>query len=99
MFIKDKVLFNFNLHLENVVFGYFNYGNNEVFVILFILLVKFHIHKCKFSNKNPVLQCFIKSWKITCVLFNIVLIERQLKQSVCVLYLKLFEYCKGHACL
>ncbi len=61
MFIKEKVLFHFNLHL--VVFGYFNYDNvnNEAFVInLFILLVKFHIHNSKFSNKMP---CFTVVYK------------------------------------
>uniref|UniRef100_A0A672KZU7 Insulin gene enhancer protein ISL-2A-like n=2 Tax=Sinocyclocheilus grahami TaxID=75366 RepID=A0A672KZU7_SINGR len=83
MFIKEKVLFNFNLHFENVVFGYFKYDNvdNEVFVInLFILLVKFHIHKCTFSNKNPCFTVFFKelenclSWQLLCTdhheLFN-----------------------------
>jgi len=55
MFIKDKVLFNLVLHFENVIFGYLKYDNSvEDFVIKqLILLVKFHIHKCKFSKKKP----------------------------------------------
>jgi len=51
MFIKDKVLFNFVLHFENVIFGYLKYDNSvikEAFVInLIIVLLKFSIHKCK----------------------------------------------------
>ncbi len=43
MFIKEQVLFHFNY--DNV--------NNEAFVINLLILVKFHIHKCKFSNKKP----------------------------------------------
>jgi len=32
----------------------------EAFVInLLILLVKFHIHKCKFSNKKPLFSVFL----------------------------------------
>ncbi len=56
MFIKENVLFNFNLQCENVISGYFNLDNlnNEALVInLLILFVRFHIHKCKFSNKKP----------------------------------------------
>ncbi len=63
MFIKEKGTFNFNLHYENVFFGYFNFDNlnNEAFVInLLILFVKFHIHKCKFSNKK---HCFTVVYK------------------------------------
>ncbi len=63
MFIKEKGTFNFNLHYENLFFGYFNFDNlnNEAFVInLLILFVKFHIHKCKFSNKKP---CFTVVYK------------------------------------
>ncbi len=57
MFITEKVLFHFILHFENVVFGYFN----QDFVInLFILLVKFHIHKCKLSNRKPCFTVFYK---------------------------------------
>lgn len=66
VFIKKRVLFNFNLHYETVIFGYFNYDNlnNEAFVInLFILLIKFHIHKCKFSNKKPCFTVFYKELK------------------------------------
>jgi len=34
---------------------------NEAFVInLFILLVKFHIHKCKFTNRKPCFKVFSK---------------------------------------
>ncbi len=63
VFITEKILFNFILHFENVVFGYFiqDNVNNEAFVInLFILLVKFHIHKCKFSNRKPCFTVFYK---------------------------------------
>ncbi len=59
VFITEKVLFNFILHFENVVFGYFNQdsGNNKAFVLL---LVKFHIHKCTFSNRKPCFTVFYK---------------------------------------
>lgn len=67
LFIKEKVLFNFVLLFENVVFGYSKYENcviKEAFVInLLILLVKFHIHKCKFSNKKPLFSVFLKEFK------------------------------------
>ncbi len=60
--------------------------NNKAFVInLLVLLVKFHIHRCKFSNRKPVSQCFIKNWKAIFVLFKVALIERLSKLSVCVL--------------
>ncbi len=103
VFITEKILFNFILHFENVVFGYFiqDNVNNEAFVInLFILLVKFHIHKCKFSNRNPVSQCFIKNWKAIFVPFKVALIERLSKLSVCVLSSKYLSNVKVmHVCL
>ncbi len=35
--------------------------NNKAFVInLFVLLVKFHIHRCKFSNRKPGFTVFYK---------------------------------------
>ncbi len=63
VFISEKVLSNFILHFENVVFGYFiqDNVNNKAFVInLFVLLVKFHIHQCKFSNRKPCFTVFYK---------------------------------------
>ncbi len=52
------------MHFENVVLGYFiqDNVNNKAFVInLFVLLVKFHIHRCKFSNRNPCFTVFYNS--------------------------------------
>ncbi len=63
VFISEKVLSNFILHFENVVFGYFiqDNVNNKAFVInLLVLLVKFHIHRCKFSNRKPCFTVFYK---------------------------------------
>ncbi len=61
--LSQKRYSNFILHFENVVFGYFiqDNVNNKAFVInLFVLLVKFHIHRCKFSNRKPCFTVFYK---------------------------------------
>ncbi len=63
VFISEKVLSNFILHFENVGLGYFiqDNVNNKAFVInLLVLLVKFHIHRCKCSNRKPCFTVFYK---------------------------------------
>jgi len=48
-------------------FGYLKYDNSvikEAFVInLIIVLVKFYIHKCKFSSKKPIFSVFLIEFK------------------------------------
>ena len=45
-----------------VLFGFFNYTSsqaNQYFIInLIILLAKWHIHKCKYSNQKPLFVVF-----------------------------------------
>ncbi len=82
-YLSQKRYSNFILHFENVVFGYFiqDNVNNKAFVInLFVLLVKFHIHRCKFSNRKPCFTVFYKELEsYFCT------IQRLSKLSVCVL--------------
>lgn len=58
---KEK---NLKIHIGNVLFGFTNYKtseNNEYYIInLLILMAKFHIHKCKFSNQKPFFFLFVK---------------------------------------
>ncbi len=87
-YLSQKRYSNFILHFENVVFGYFiqDNVNNKAFVInLFVLLVKFHIHRCKFSNRKPCFTDVYKELESYFVLFKVALIERLSKLSVCVL--------------
>ena len=48
--------------IEHVSFGFFNYTSsqaNQYFIInLIILLAKWHIHKCKYSNQKPLFVVF-----------------------------------------
>ena len=52
----------FALCIEHVLFGFFNYTSsqaNQYFIInLIILLAKWHIHKCKYSNQKPLFVVF-----------------------------------------
>lgn len=59
LFIIENVDEEFSLLWENVLFGFVNYGTGALhkkktyFLNLLVLLTKFYIHKCKFSNQKP----------------------------------------------
>ncbi|CDR18464.1 unnamed protein product [Oncorhynchus mykiss] len=56
-FIIEHIYEDFTLLWRDVLFGFFTYNRNKrnhFYVINFIiLLAKFHIHKCKFTNRKP----------------------------------------------
>ena len=56
-FIIEHIYEDFTLLWRDVLFGFFTYNRNKLkhfYVINFIiLLAKFHIHKCKFTNRQP----------------------------------------------
>lgn len=59
LFIIENVDEEFSLLWENVLFGFVDYGTGALhkkktyFLNLLVLLTKFYIHKCKFSNQKP----------------------------------------------
>ncbi len=55
-------MFNFELLLDNVIFGFVSYNTkyeNEYFLVnLIIFSAKFYIHKCNFAKTKPHFQAF-----------------------------------------
>jgi len=67
-FIKDHIWDDFSLFWKNVLFGFISNDRSltkELYLTnLIILLAKFHIHKCKFTNKKPLFIVFSKECEI-----------------------------------
>uniref|UniRef100_A0A9J8ACX2 Reverse transcriptase domain-containing protein n=1 Tax=Cyprinus carpio carpio TaxID=630221 RepID=A0A9J8ACX2_CYPCA len=63
-FINNKLECNFLLLYEHVIFGFLQYEKSmerEAYIInLLIILVKFHIHRCKFTNQKPFFSVVLK---------------------------------------
>lgn len=63
-FINNKLDCNFLLLYEHVIFGFLQYEKSmekEAYIInLLIILVKFHIHRCKFTNQKPLFSVVLK---------------------------------------
>ncbi len=63
-FVKLKLLSDFSIQMRNIIFGYFDSDptkENISFIInLILILSKFYIHKCKFSNCKPVFTVFLR---------------------------------------
>ncbi len=63
-FVKLKLLPEFSIQIRNIIFGYFDSDptkENISFIInLILILSKFYIHKCKFSNCKPVFTVFLR---------------------------------------
>jgi len=61
-FIKHNVLPGFSLLFKDVLFGFFNIEKakfNEYYIInLLLFLAKFHIHRSKFTQQNPLFIVF-----------------------------------------
>ena len=59
-FIIENIYTDFVLLWKEVLFGLFSFdvSNKDTFYVInfVLLLAKFHIHKCKFSDKKP---CFL----------------------------------------
>lgn len=64
-FIHINIDKDFILYWKNVLFGCLETRfSSHVYVCnLLILLAKFHIHKCKFTNRKPLLLVFLKEFK------------------------------------
>ena len=81
----------FSLCIEHVLFGFFNYTSsqaNQYFIInLIILLAKWHIHKCKYSNQTPLFVVFENETKR--YMGNILCSRngKAIKHVVCVLFI------------
>uniref|UniRef100_A0A3P9L5I7 Reverse transcriptase domain-containing protein n=1 Tax=Oryzias latipes TaxID=8090 RepID=A0A3P9L5I7_ORYLA len=62
-FVRCKVYEKFDLVYKDVLFGFYSVNNSlrrEYYLInLLIILAKFHIHKCKFSEKKPLFKLFM----------------------------------------
>lgn len=62
LFISTHIDDSFTLCFENVLFGFTSFTpskSNQYYIInLIILLAKFHIHKCRYINKNPCFRFF-----------------------------------------
>ena len=56
-FIVDFVFSDFHLFYKNVIFGFHNFNHKHAdaffFINMLLFLAKFHIHKCKFTNRKP----------------------------------------------
>ena len=56
--IAASIFPDFVLYYKNVLFGYCDHSSkddNAFFLVnLILLLAKFHIHKCKFTNKKQI---------------------------------------------
>ncbi len=63
-FVIDFVYSQFSLFWRDVLIGLMDTDTNiekEFYLInLLLLLAKFHIHKCKFSNNKPHFKVFVK---------------------------------------
>jgi len=61
-FIKHNVLPGFSLLFNDVLLGFFNIEKaqfNEYYIInLLLFLTKFHIHRSKFTQQNPLFIVF-----------------------------------------
>jgi len=61
--IADNILKTFNLFYKCVILGYIikDRSLKDVgFIIIFLFLCKFHIHKCKFTKGNPLFMVLVK---------------------------------------
>lgn len=66
-FIRSNIYNECTLFWKNVVLGFFEYEQSkrkQFYVInLILLLAKFHIHRCKYSNSRPLFLVFIKEFE------------------------------------
>lgn len=66
-FISQNILSGVSLTYVNVLFGFHSYpANNKdhyYIINLLVLLAKYHIHKSKFANHNPLFLIFEKELK------------------------------------
>lgn len=67
-FILDHICCDFELLLQNVLFGFVKNdapADKEYFLInLILILAKFYIHKCKFAKVKPLFYVFMKELKL-----------------------------------